>query len=334
MKYQALVLVIAILFSTFMLRSFSTSGHGTSVPIGETIRTIDTYAVPTLSSQKNKFQLPVSQGLVRSLEQRDIATSSVDTVAVAEKPSVNTSMPLCGVTAAAYLVKDITRGSVLISKNEEGRRPIASVTKLMTVVIARELLSSTATTTITREIHDRADGYASLEVGAVFTVQDLIRAALVVSSNDAAYALADMFGYDAFMTNMNEKAKSLGMHQTNFSEPSGLSYLNQSTASDIAILLRYIYETHPEIFAITREKNISIVDQLHHRTFVLSNIDYFAGTKTFIGGKTGFITESGGNLVTLFNHDSSVWAVEVLGSDDRFADIRSLLTCAQKTLKP
>ena len=335
MKYQALVLVIAILFSTFMLRSFSASREASvHAPISETIHSVDAYVVPTLSSQKNKFQLPVSQGLVLSLEQKDMVTSSVDTVAVAEKPSVNTVASLCGVTAAAYLVKDITHESTLISKNEDSLRPIASVTKLMTVVIARELLSPTATTTITREIHDRADGYSSLEVGAVFNVQDLMRAALVVSSNDAAYALADMFGYDAFITNMNEKAKSLGMNQTHFSEPSGLSYLNQSTASDIAILLAYIYKTHSEILAVTREKSVSIVDQLHHRTFTLSNIDYFAGTKAFIGGKTGFINESGGNLVTLFNHDSSVWAVEVLGSDDRFADIRSLLTCVQKTLKP
>ena len=333
MKYQALVLVIIILFSTFMLRSLSLQQRAIlpSSSIPESITRLGTYEVPSLS-QRNKFQAESLQEL-QNIASRRAASSSQTITAVIEKPSVGRSIPLCAVQAAAFLVKDIIQGSNILSQNETGLRPIASVSKLMTTLIAVESLDPSTVVSITKEIHAQADGYASLEVDASYTVQDLIRAALVVSSNDAAYALATSFGYEAFIARMNEKAKEIGMAQTIFSEPSGLSYLNQSTATDLALLLEYIYRVHPELFAITREKLVPIVNQTRQRTIQLSNVNYFAGTKDFIGGKTGFINESGGNLITLFNHVQSVWAVEVLGSNDRFGDVSKLLLCAQKMQK-
>lgn len=333
MKYQALVLVIAVLFSTFMLRYLSSDQRAVlnSASIPESVTNLKAYTVPLLS-QRNKYQTVSSQEL-RFASLQQTASSSRPEVSVIEKPSVGPAVSPCAIQAAAYLVKDITQGTNIVSQNETGLRPIASVSKLMTTLVAFEVLQPDTVITITKEIHARAEGYTSLEVGSSYTAQDLIRAALVISSNDAAYALADSFGYEAFIARMNEKATSLHMTQTSFFEPSGLSYLNQSTASDLAILLEYLYQTQPELLAITREKKVVISDQTHDRTTTLSNVDYFAGTKDFIGGKTGFINESGGNLVTLFNHGSAVWAIEVLGSNDRFADIRKLLVCAQKLQK-
>ena len=332
MKYQALILIIAILFSTLMLRALISDERASlrNPSIPESITNLGTYVVPSLS-QRNKFQtLPLQEP--RSILPLQ-ATSSQEENSVVEKPFVGSTASSCAVHVAAYLVKDITHGNIIISENETGRRPIASVSKLMTTLIATESMQPDIVVTVSESAHTLADGYASLEVDASYTVGDLIRAALVVSSNDAAYALAQSFGYDAFIARMNEKAKAIGMTQTIFSEPSGLSYLNQSTASDLALLLEYIYHTQPALLALTREKLVPIVNQTRQRTIQLSNVDYFAGTKDFIGGKTGFINESGGNLVTLFKRGSAIWAVEVLGSNDRFADVSKLLLCAQKTQK-
>ena len=333
MKYQALILIIAVLFSTLMLRALISDERATlrNPSIPESITNLGTYAVPSLS-QRNKFQtLPLQEP--RSVLPLQATSSQEGGTSVVEKPFVGSTAPPCAIQVAAYLVKDITQGTIIISENETGRRPIASVSKLMTTLVATESMQLDTLVTITKDIHTLADGYTSLEVGASYTVGDLIRAALVVSSNDAAYALAQSFGYDAFIARMNEKAKALGMTQTIFSEPSGLSYLNQSTASDLALLLEYIYRTQPALLALTREKLVPIVNQTRQRTIQLSNVDYFAGTKDFIGGKTGFINESGGNLVTLFQRGSAIWAVEVLGSGDRFADVSKLLICAQKIQK-
>jgi D-alanyl-D-alanine endopeptidase (penicillin-binding protein 7) len=254
--------------------------------------------------------------------------SSQDVSAV-EKPSVsqNTSSQ-CSVTASIFLVRDVTNGKNIISQDIHHRWPIASISKLMTVLIAYHYMDSKEVVSITKAMRDSAQGYASLEVGASYSVNDLIRAALVVSSNDAAYALSEIFGYDAFIAKMNEEAKIIGMTDTSFFEPSGLSYLNQSTASDISLLLNYLYKSAPELLATTRKQTVLLYDYAHRKNVSLSNIDYFAGTEGFIGGKTGFINESGGNLATLFNEGSSVWAVEVFGSSDRFGDIQKLLKCA------
>ncbi|MFA7201453.1 MAG: serine hydrolase [Candidatus Paceibacterota bacterium] len=329
MKYQALILVIAILFSTLMLHALVAEERSvlSTPPLPESITRLGTYTVPSLA-QKNKFQtasfreLPVDVPLQEPSPQGETS--------VVEKPSVGSIASSCSLSVAAYLVKDITHGKIIVSKNETGSRPIASVSKLMTTLVAMESMQSEAVITVSENAHALAEGYASLEVGASYTVQDLIRAALVVSSNDATYALAESFGFDTFVTRMNEKAKEIGMRQTIFTEPSGLSYLNQSTVSDLALLLAYIYQTQPTLLAITREKIVPIMNQTRQRTIRLLNVNYFAGTKNFIGGKTGFINESGGNLVALFHENSSVWAVEVLGSDDRFADLSRLLLCAQK----
>ena len=139
---------------------------------------------------------------------------------------------------------------------------------------------------------------------------ELLRALLKVSSNDAGVAFAEHLGRENFIRLMNERAISIGMYNTRYFDTTGLSALNQSMASDLEKLVIYIFNNHPDIFSITREPE--------------GNIHPFAKTPDFIGGKTGFIDEASGNLVSLFNYQGRPFLIIVLGSEDRAADTQAL----------
>ncbi|MCL5011828.1 MAG: serine hydrolase [Patescibacteria group bacterium] len=337
MKYQALLLVIAVLFSVLMLRvlgdrpvptiSNETAPYA-SAPIPYSGKSIPPPASWLQTIQTEKLAL-TQKPRVSASTTRLSAPVAIETPAVSQNSS---SASVCDLTASLYLARDITADHTLLSKNEQQRWPIASVSKLMTALVAYEHMDAKEIISVSQSAHDHAQGYASLEVGASYSVNDLVRAALTISSNDATFALAEAFGYDAFIAQMNKQAKDIGMHNTSFFDPSGLSYLNQSTVSDISLLLRYLYTSAPELLATTRKQTVSLYDSAHHRTVTLSNIDYFAGTDGFIGGKTGFITESGGNLVTLFNYHNHILAIEVFDSADRFKDVQKLFTCAKNAI--
>ena len=112
------------------------------------------------------------------------------------------------------------------------------------------------------------------------------------------------------MTAMNLKASELQMRSTRFFDPSGLSPLNQSTLENLEKLISYIYNRHPKIFSITSEKE--------------GNIHPFSNQENFIGGKTGFIDEANGNLISLFNYQGRPLLIIVLGSEDRYLDTLAL----------
>jgi len=156
---------------------------------------------------------------------------------------------------------------------------------------------------------------------------DMIKSGMVFSSNDATFALSKYLGQDKFIQKMNDKAKEIGMSQTSFYEPSGLSYLNQSTIYDLETLLNFIYNKYPSILEFTRQKTVSIKELTSGKSKIYNNINQFAGRKEFVGGKTGYIDQSGGNLVTLFQKNGKLSFIGVLGSQDRFADVDRLFKC-------
>ncbi len=192
-----------------------------------------------------------------------------------------------------------------------------------------ENLNLSSVVEITQEAISASEGFSTLAVKEKYSVEDLLEASLVFSSNDASYALAQSLGQDIFVKKMNDKAKEIGMSQTSFTEPSGLSYLNQSTANDLTTLLSYTYRNHPLVLNMTRQKTASIKEMVSKKTKRFTNINSFAGQSNFFGGKTGFIDQSGGNLVTLFSKDGNMFFVGVLGSQDRFGEVSKLLECIE-----
>ena len=144
------------------------------------------------------------------------------------------------------LVVDQDTNEVLFSKNSQAVLPIASLTKLMTaLVVADAHLPLGEVITVTDDDIDTEKGSRSrLRIGTQLRREEMLHLALMSSENRAAHALGRSYpgGIDAFVTAMNAKARSLGMADTRYVEPTGLSSLNQSSARDLATLVRAAHE--------------------------------------------------------------------------------------------
>lgn len=218
--------------------------------------------------------------------------------------------------------------------NIQKRWPIASLTKLMSSVIAIEKIGINNSINISQKAVDTEGMSGEFIIGETFRAIDLIKAMLMVSSNDAAMALAEKISEKEFVRLMVQKAKELKMAETNFSEPTGLSYLNQSTSEDLIKLVNYIYFYHPEIFEMSavKERKIYNLDSTAFKK--LTNINQFAGEKhlnfEFLGGKTGYISdETGRNLISVFKNSDKIILTVVLGAENAFNETKKMLECVK-----
>lgn len=258
---------------------------------------------------------------------------------------VDKGLPDIHVTSA--LVKELDAQQPLFVYRPRARWPIASITKLMTAVVALEELGPTLIIPITQEAIDTEGEAGLMKVGERYTVTDLIKMMLLVSSNDAAAALAGAYdkkqlGEEAYATALNktalftarmqERARALGMEETYFGDSSGLSMVNQSVVGDLAILVRHIQGTQPTILEIARQKQASVLDQKRMARRTIVSINQFAGQKDFLGGKTGFTDEAGQNLVSLFSYKGKKYLIVVLGTEDRFGETVKLYEWLKKTV--
>ena len=202
-------------------------------------------------------------------------------------------------SSVAYVIDQDTN-EVLLSKNDQAVLPIASITKLMTgVVISEAKLSLDEPITITQDDVDTEKGSSSrLKVGTSLTRGELLHLALMASENRAAHALGRTYpgGLQAFVDLMNAKASSLGMRDTRYIEPTGLSSKNQSSAKDLATLVSFAYQD-----SMLRELSTSPSYQvevgnhtLNYKTTnrLIKNPNWDIGLQ-----KTGYISEAGQCLV-------------------------------------
>ncbi len=244
-------------------------------------------------------------------------------------PSGFSSFCNSNLTTHLGLAKFLNQSTKVFELNPNNRWPIASIIKLLTATIALENFDPSKIVAI-NEIMVSTEGTAGeFKINESFKIKDLIKAMLLVSSNDAAEAIAQDFGRDNFVKLMNQKAKELNMADTFIYDPSGLSSRNQSTPNDIFNLVTYIYNNHPEILKITRTKKDYIIEQNSGKNRALININEFAGQANFIGGKTGYTDEAQGNLVSVFDKNGEILVIVVLGSQDRFGETMKLLECAK-----
>ena len=207
--------------------------------------------------------------------------------------------PLSLRSSVAYVVDQETQ-EVLFSKNEEAILPIASLTKLMTALLISEAeLSLEESITITRDDVDTEKGSTSrLRVGASLTRGELLHLALMSSENRAAHALGRTYpgGLDVFVEMMNAKAQLLGMQDTRFVEPTGLSSKNRSSARDLAVLVDVASEDE-----LLRDYSTSRAHQVAdgRRKLMFSNTNRLVLNPRWEIGlqKTGYISEAGQCLV-------------------------------------
>ncbi|MDP3901368.1 MAG: serine hydrolase [bacterium] len=227
---------------------------------------------------------------------------------------------------ASGLLSDLSLGKEYFSLNPDQYWPLASLTKLMTAVISLENIPED------KEIFFSSNAVAidgnagNFKEGEMFLRDDLVKAMMTVSSNDAAVALAESFngGIDEFIIKMNSKALELRMNQSSFFDPSGLNLANQSNIHDIEKLILYIYRYHPEIFKWSTHKSVDLTELNSKTKRTVNSINLFAGQPGFIGGKTGYLEEANGNLASLFSYKGRIILIITLGAEDRFGETSKL----------
>ncbi|MEN9888607.1 MAG: hypothetical protein RL559_644 [Pseudomonadota bacterium] len=202
--------------------------------------------------------------------------------------------------SSVALVIDQDTHEVLLRKNDQAVLPIASLTKLMTgLLIAEARLPMSEMVTITQADVDTEKGSSSrLAVGSVLSRGDLLHLALMSSENRAAHALGRTYpgGLDAFVERMNARAQALGMHDTRYVEPTGLSSRNQSSAHDLATLVAAAYK-EPMVRELSTSPGREI--ELGRRTLQYNNTNRLVKSPRWDIGlqKTGYISEAGQCLV-------------------------------------
>ena len=202
--------------------------------------------------------------------------------------------------SAVALVQDAASGETLISKNQGAILPIASITKLMTaIVILDASLNLEQRVVISDEDYDYVKGTRSrLRPGTVLTRDELLLLALMSSENRAAFSLARTYpgGTEAFVAAMNAKARALGMNDTRFVDPTGLSSANVSSAPDLARLVAAAHQ-YPLIRQYSTRGGATV--QALGRPLDYRNTNGLVRSEQWDIGvqKTGYINEAGRCLV-------------------------------------
>jgi len=220
------------------------------------------------------------------------------------------------VAARAYLVENTATGEVLAARNARERVPIASITKLMTVLVTLEHAQLDDLVTVAPGAAAVGESTANLRAGERLTVRDLVQAALIQSANDAAYSLALYVGggkLAPFVELMNAKARELGLKDTHFVRPDGLDVGGHvSSARDVTILAQAAMRI-PFVRETVRKRTASIAGG---RTLHTWN-DLLGRFPRLLGVKTGHTTGAGWSEVAAVRGRGTTIYVTLLGSPSR-----------------
>jgi len=226
---------------------------------------------------------------------------------------------------------------ILSEKKSSAVIPIASLTKLMTAVIALENYSLDDLVEISSNAVSTYGTMGGLKVNEKISVQDLLYVTLIESSNDGAEAFAEKMGRAEFIYKMNKKASELGMNDTRYYNPSGLDIFanngelistNVSTPQNLEKLVVYILKEHPlitEILSLVEKKLVSASGVVHN----LENTNILLKENTgYLWGKTGYTKEANGCIILILKNYSTInsgYIINVItGAEDRFKEARKL----------
>ncbi len=243
--------------------------------------------------------------------------------------------------AKSAIVWDVQQQKILFNKNADDIFPLASITKLMTALVAHKLLDPGETIPISLSAL-KTEGDSGFTDGEAFTMQDLIDLTLIESSNDGAVALGAAAGSailqsqsaeEVFIHAMNVKAEQLGLVNTTFNNMTGLDLSPEKagaygSARDVALLMEHIITVTPDLVAQTTVSETAIhnTDGAYHT--VENTNDIVRSIDGLIASKTGYTPLAGGNLVVAYNAGlNRPIIVVVLGSthEGRFHDTLALI---------
>ncbi len=243
------------------------------------------------------------------------------------------------INAKAALFLETKSGKVLYSKNIHDRLPIASLMKVMTVLVALEHKSMNDEFLISQKAAQMEPDKMLLIAGEKLTLEELLDGIFLISANDAAEVLAEGTTGDReeFIKLMNSKAKQLGMKDTFYANPTGLDkdFNNSySTVYDLAILTRYLIRHFPEVVDISKQSHIYLSITENHQDYdMYSGINLLTTYPGVVGFKTGYTPEAGLTLITLARKNEHEVIGVLLGSGDRRDEARELLDYSFGKLK-
>jgi len=247
---------------------------------------------------------------------------SMDIAAPAQELALNSRLSASGV-----LIIDLTSGQRLYGHDSGVRRPMASLTKIMTAVIIAENHSMDEWVKIPSGMSQVPGNKANLPEGAYFTVGDLLSSMLVGSNNDVATTLAMYHSgsVSEFVKEMNRRAVGLGLTNTSYANPSGLDDPNQySTPEDIAWLTMFALR-YPEVNKRMSSRGSKIVSKDGQSFFATHTHALMHSEVGVIAGKTGTTDAAGQCLVTVVEENGRKYVVVLFGSLQRYVDMYAIL---------
>lgn len=240
------------------------------------------------------------------------------------------------IQAKAAISYDLASNTLLLDKNMDQKLPIASLTKVMTAIVALENGEESDQIEVTQRAATIGEDSMGLTTGETLTVKELLYGLFLNSGNDAAEALAQSspFGRDNFIHQMNKKAEDLGLSSTHFTNPTGLQGDGDqySTAHDLLVITRYALEK-PAIAEVARLPYMFIPYTNTHKAYELYNetnlLTTYPGVK---GMKTGFTDEAGLCLITYLEYGGHKIIAIVLNSPSRRDEMIQILDYSLKSL--
>lgn len=235
------------------------------------------------------------------------------------------------VTANGVIFIDTKDGNILYSKNQHEKLPIASLVKIMTVLIALENKTMDDKYLVSEYAANMEPDKMLLIEGESLNLRELLYGIFLVSANDAAEVIAEgTFGdRDKFIKLMNEKVNQLGMKDSFFANPTGLDEdlgNSYSSAYDLAILTRFLIRNYPEVVDISKTEHIVLpITDTHQDYDMYSGINLLTTYPGVLGFKTGYTPEAGYTLITLARKEDKEIIGVLLGSQYRRDEARELL---------
>lgn len=242
------------------------------------------------------------------------------------------------ITSISALFIDADTGEILYSKNPKQQLSVASLTKIMTAIIALENGSLNDIFRVSQRASEMEPDKMFLIPGEKLTLKELLEGIFLVSANDAAEAIAEgtTGRREEFINLMNSKSAQLGMNNTVFVNPTGLEEdpencsgrvpCQYSTALDVAIMSRYLISKWPEIINISSQPYEYIEKTPDHQAYELyTGINLLTTYPGVLGLKIGFTPEAGLTLVTLARQDNHEVLGVLLGAVNRRDDAKLLL---------
>lgn len=232
-------------------------------------------------------------------------------------------------TAQSVLMYDLSTNKVLYKKDADEKLPMASLTKIMTAIIALEN-PKPDDRYIVRGADLVGENSMGLSPGEILTLEDLLYGLMLPSGNDAAEVLANNYpgGRDAFLQAMNDKAKAMGLKDTRFSNPSGLQGDGEqyTTTYDLLVMTRYALENYP-LFAdiVATAEHVIPAAADHNGYFLVNETNLLTTYEGVRGVKTGYTPEAGLCLVTYLEYDGHKIIGVILNSQDRRGEMKRLL---------